>query len=132
MSCAMICSNLIVNIWPMPTGTVSLGSNSLTFGSDQIQFNVQSVFKEATRLLTSAYDIFDFDLKLLEKQNTHFNENDNQTKGENVNRKTATTKHNCDINKFIINAEIQTMADVYLHMDIDESYELNVTSECSL
>lgn len=37
---------------------------------------------------------------------------------------------NCDINKITINAEIQEIGDVFLHMEIDESYELNVTSTC--
>lgn len=127
MSCAMICGN--INIWPMPTGILSLSSNSMTFNSDQIQLNVKTSFKDAKQLLANAYDVFDFDLKLLEGRKSHSDENDNQTNGENSNRKNSNTKQNCDITKFIINAEIQTMADVYLHMDIDESYELNVTSK---
>lgn len=35
---------------------------------------------------------------------------------------------NCDINKITINAEIQKFGDVFLQMETDESYELNVTS----
>lgn len=134
MSCAMICGN--VNIWPMPTGIKTLSSNSLTFNADQIQLNVQTEFKDAKQLLHNAYDLFEFDLNLLQGHGTHHtnehnndNDNDNQTNDEHSNKKSANIKHNCDINTFIINAEIQTMADVYLHMEIDESYELNVTSK---
>lgn len=118
----------------MPTGLLSLGSQSLTFDSNRIQFNVQTTYKDAKQLLLDAYSLFDYDLKLLEGHKPNLDEMDNQIKNSgsdtaNKQKNNANTRQNCDINKFIINAEIQTMADVYLHMDIDESYELNVTSE---
>lgn len=129
MSCAMICGN--IHIWPMPNGLISLNSHSLTFDSNQIKFTVQSAFRDAKQLLMNAYDIFDVDLKLMERRKPHTEQNDYQTNEENSNRnnKNSNTKPNCDINKFLINAEIQSIADIDLNMEMDESYELNVTSE---
>lgn len=126
----MICGN--IHIWPMPTGIISLSSHSLTFDSNQIKFNVQSAFKDAKQLLMNAYEIFDVDLKLMEGRKPHTEQIDNnQTNEENLNRNSekSNTKQNCDINKFLINAEIQSIADIDLNMGMDESYELNVTSE---
>lgn len=129
MTCAMICGN--IHIWPMPNGLISLSSQSLTFDSNQIKFNVQTAFKDAKQLLMNAYGIFDVDLKLMEGRKSHTEQNDNnQTNEDNSNRnnKKSNTKQNCDINKFLINAEIQSIADIDLNMEMDESYELNVTT----
>lgn len=199
MSCAMICGTS--NIWPMPTGKVSLSSRSLTFKSNQIQLNVKTEFDEAKQLLDSAYNVFLVDLKALENQhltsngvvaangvsgtgaastssaaaaaatgNAHtsnpilshvhiksdLDKINSQMKGKqqhmenNVNSDVIgqnaaidnsaklaaaaaaananNANQNCDINKITINAEIQKIGDVYLHMEMDESYELNVTS----
>lgn len=146
MSCAMICGTS--NIWPMPTGKVSLSSRSLTFKSNEMQFDIKTAFSEAKQLLNSAYSVMLFDLKSLEEQHTHNNDldknNNNQmndektTDDDNINngpkansakeKVDANANQSCDINKFIINAEIQSAGDVFLTMDVDESYELNVTS----
>lgn len=166
----MICGTS--NIWPMPTGKVSLSSRSLTFKSNQIQLDMKSEFGEAKQLLSSAYNVFLFDLKTLEERHTHtktqnvLDKNNNQMKGEKMadgvnganvaaappaaaaaaagmataraapppadgeadSAKAKVEEKNCDINKIIINAEIEKSGDVFIHMDIDESYELNVTS----
>lgn len=145
MSCAMICGTS--NIWPMPTGKVSLSSRSLTFKSNQLQFDIKTTFSEAKQLLSSAYNVFLFDLKSLEHQHIHTksqndpNKTDNQMKADTSDDhngpKTDSAKstvdenvnQNCDINKIIINADIQKNGDIFLHMDTDESYELNVTSK---
>lgn len=199
MSCAMICGTS--NIWPMPTGKVSLSSRSLTFKSNQIQLNVKTEFDEAKQMLDSAYNVFLVDLKALENQHlsngatmtgtgagaadaaaasaaatangnaqttnpilshvhikSDLDKINNQMKGKqqymdnsvdsdvigqnaaidssanlaaaaaaaDVNANNA--NQNCDINKITINAEIQKIGDVFLNMEMDESYELNVTS----
>lgn len=159
MSCAMVCGTK--NIWPMPTGKVSLSSRSLTFKSDRLQLDVKTQFSEAEQLLNSAYNVLLLDLKSLEdrhasSQADNLDKSDNQMNGENVaadhhhngngngNGNTigsksssakakldANANSNCDINKITINAEIQTIGDAFLHMDMDESYELNVTSKIS-
>lgn len=134
---------------------------------------MKSEFGEAKQLLSSAYNVFLFDLKTLEERHTHtktqnvLDKNNNQMKGEKMadgvnganvaaaappaaaaaaagmataraapppadgeadSSKAKVEEKNCDINKIIINAEIEKSGDVFIHMDIDESYELNVTS----
>lgn len=151
MSCAMICGTS--NIWPMPTGKISLSSRSLTFKSNQLHFDVKTTFSEAKQLLISAYNVFLFDLKTLEEQHAHHNSaqndldnNNNSNNDNNKNQKNSektidmdgpktnsakvdeNSNQSCDINKFIINAEIQSIGDVFLNIDTNESYELNVTS----
>lgn len=146
MSCAMICGTS--HIWPMPTGKVSLSSRSLTFQSNQLQFDVKTTFSEAKQLLNSSYNVFLFDLKSLEGQPVHTTTpSDLDTYNNEIIGEKSATEHgpkadsananenaspNCDIQKFIINAEIQTIGDVFLHMETDESYELNVTSKCKI
>lgn len=145
----------------MPTGKVSLSGRSLTFKSNQLQLDVKTQFSEAEQLLNSAYNVLLLDLKSLEDRHAsskadNLDKSDNQMNGENVaadhhhngngngnghtiGSKSSSAKakldananSNCDINKITINAEIQTIGDAFLHMEMDESYELNVTSKIS-
>lgn len=131
----------------MPTGKVSLSSRSLTFKSNQLQFEVKTAFNEAKQLLNSAYELFIYDLKSLEEQSiqpstqTNLDKTNNEMNGEKSDNdngpradsaKTTIEQNanqNCDINRIIINVEIQKTGDVSLNMEMDESYELNVTSK---
>lgn len=116
----------------MPTGQTSLSTHSLTFNSNQLQFNVKTTFNDAKELLLNAYNVFLNDLKAMEFQSSeHVYKTDNQISGAaktNPESETLNVNENCDINKVIINAQILTVGDVYLNLDMDESYELNVTS----
>lgn len=136
MNCAMICGS--PNIWPMPTTKTSISSHSLTFDTNQIIFNVVTVFPDAKTLLQHAYEVFLFDIKHLEAKpiasnvgNTANNQNDEaDTDKEKAHDDVAmNTNKNCDINKLIIKAEILSISDVHQHQNMDESYELNVTSK---
>lgn len=133
----MICGS--PNIWPLPTIKTSLSSKSLTFDSNQIQFDVKTKFADAKRLMLSAYDIFLFDLKHLEGKNIINNSVEKMANNQNDGDDVTEIKHsdmsinkNCDINKIVIKAEILNISDVFEHMDADESYELNITRKCFL
>lgn len=149
MSCAMVCGSL--NVWPLPTIKASLSSRSLTFETIQIKFDVNTKFADAKKLLRNAYDIFLFDLKNLEgtvvtnahsdgaASQQHTANNDNEQLGDgnkNVDvvlpTETKEVHRNCDINRLVINAEILNAPDVYVHMEVDESYELNVTRQLNI
>lgn len=146
MSCAMVCGSL--NVWPLPTIKASLSSRSLTFETIQMKFDVNTKFSDAKKLLHNAYNIFVFDLKNLEEKATsapsgsgsgsgsgkNAANNDNEQRGDGnrnadptLPTETKEVHRNCDINKLVINAEILNAPDVHVHMEIDESYELNVT-----
>lgn len=108
-----------------------------------MKFDVETKFGDAKKLLQNAYHILLFDLRNLEGKTTTASSgssskqtanNDNeQVDGGNNNAEPTMpteakeTRRNCDINKLVINAEILTAPDVYVHMEMDESYELNVT-----
>lgn len=127
----MVCGT--TQIWPLPTGRVSLSKRSLTFNANQMSFDVKSTFNGAKQLLLDAYNIFLGDVKTLGNQ--HNNLATNLNKHNKVDSKyvggkpVANTMQNCDINKIVINAEITAIADTALHLEMDESYELNVTCE---
>lgn len=151
MSCAMVCGSL--NVWPLPTIKASLSSRSLRFQTFQMKFDVKTEFDDAKELLQNAYHIFLFDLKSLEEKATTAssrssssgsgasissskgtaNTDNEQLRNRNKNAEptlpteTKDINRNCDINKIVINAEILNAPDVYVHIDVDESYELNVT-----
>lgn len=109
----------------------------------QMKFDVNTKFDDAKKLLHNAYNIFLFDLKNLEGKVTvdaggsgsksiDNNENEQASAGNRNADSTLPTeakeiRRNCDINKIVINAEILNAPDVYVHMEMDESYELNVT-----
>lgn len=109
----------------------------------QMKFDVDTTFDDAKKLLQNAYNILLFDLRNLEEKtttatggssskNTANNVNEQVGAGNNNGDPALPTeakeiRRNCDINKLVINAEILTAPDVYVHMEVDESYELNVT-----
>lgn len=134
MSCAMLCGSL--NVWPLPTLKAEYSSKSLTFDLDNIEMDVKTKFDEAKKLMLEAFNIFMFDLRHLtgkEPKNpvepTEINQKyiesteENSNKGNDIN----VNNRNCDINKIVITAEIFSSPDRYVHLDVDESYELNVT-----
>lgn len=133
MSCAMICGSL--NIWPLPTMKADYSIKSLTFGVDDIQVDVKTKFGEAKKLMLDAFDIFLFDVRHLAgraQKSSAESASDTQRaaqterssgKGNDI----GADNRNCDINKIVITAEIFSSADHFVHLDIDESYELNVT-----
>lgn len=146
MSCAMVCGSL--NVWPLPTIKASLSSRSLTFETMRMKFDVDTKFGDAKKLLQNAYNILLFDLRNLEEKTTtatggssskNTANNDNEQVGVGNNNadpalptEAKEIRRNCDINKLVINAEILTAPDVYVHMEVDESYELNVTRKLNV
>lgn len=129
----MVCGT--TQIWPMPTGRVSLSKRSLTFSANQMNFEVRSAFAEAKQLLIDAYHVFLVDLKTLDMQHSKLamsaNRHGADKGGASANRVASDAKRmqNCDIDKVAISADIQSIADTALHLEMDESYELNVTGE---
>lgn len=128
----MICGT--ANIWPMPTIKTMLGSQSMTFSTALLRFDVVTRFSDAKNLITQAYDIFLSDLKNLESKEMVFEETNNEH--ENFQRKKSVGKDehvekNCDIKSIDIKVEITTVSEIYHNLDMDESYELNITSKLS-
>lgn len=142
----MVCGSL--NVWPLPTIKASLSSRSLTFEAMQVKFDVNTKFDDAKKLLQNAYNIFLFDLKSMEEKASAASSgssskgaanSDNEQPGDGNKNADPTlpteakqTHRNCDINKIVINAEILNAPDVYVHIEVDESYELNVTRKLNI
>lgn len=114
----------------------------------QVKFDVNTKFDDAKKLLQNAYNIFLFDLKSMEEKASAASSgssskgaanSDNEQPGDGNKNADPTlpteakqTHRNCDINKIVINAEILNAPDVYVHIDVDESYELNVTRKLNI
>lgn len=99
-----------------------------------MSFEVRSGYAEAKKLLIEAYHIFLVDLKSVDIQHNkltaHANRHGAGTLNANHAASDANRVHNCDIDKVAIVAEILSIADTALHLEMDESYELNVTGKC--
>lgn len=138
MNCAMICGE--PHIWPRPTIKTTLGGQSLTFDSSHLKLDVITKFSEAKHLLMQAYELFIYDLKESETKETGIDnlngeENNEVKKVINYdNNSNGGVEKYCDIKRIDIRAEISTIPEVFHHLDMDESYELNITSElaCTL
>lgn len=139
MSCAMICGE--PNIWPMPTGKTSVSSRSLTLTSSKVAFHIDTKFPKVQQQLQSAFDIFVADLQAMESSSQTVTRDSNEggdktaEKGldkqseQSVAEEVQRDSRNCDIQKVIIRVAVTSVPDVYLHMDMDESYNLTVASE---
>lgn len=133
MSCAMVCG--VPNIWPMPTIKATSGSASSTFQSNSMSLDIITKFDEARDTLQHAYNIFQLDLRSLEaNKQQHANVGTGGDVTVRSEYEDITSKRNsrdCDINHIDIKIEISTFKEVYLNLDMDESYELKIAGEQS-
>lgn len=141
MSCAMVCGDS--NIWPMPTGKTSLSTRSLTLRSADIAVHVETKFSEVERMFRLAFDIFMTDLRDLEgslgapvngaasargsSERQHDEKSSSKESGQNPDV-SESGKH-CDIKNLDIRVMIDGSPNVYVSLDMDESYNMTVLSK---
>lgn len=135
MSCAMVCGDS--NIWPMPTGKTSLSTRSVTLRAVDIAIHVETKFTEVERMFRLAFDIFLTDLRDLEaslgavvngKQgSSEREEKSNKESGQNPD--VSETEKHCDIKNLDVKVMIDGSPNVYVSLDMDESYNMTVLSK---
>lgn len=142
VTCAMTCGT--PKIWPMPTVQTIVSKNSLTFLTDNMNLNIDTKYVEVDRLLKDAYAIFLNELNMMVKIGTDetssqpdnnnnreipstSDDKSHRTNNNNNNGKDR-TKKNCDIQKFNIKIIVNKLSGIHLHMDMDESYNITVSS----
>ncbi|XP_018567795.1 probable beta-hexosaminidase fdl [Anoplophora glabripennis] len=101
-TCSMLCGS--TQLWPQPTGPVTLGSRAVTFNHKQ--FELETVANAPARTL-------------LEKAYTSFNEN-----VVSMVEKKDYIKEKTDISKFLIRVTILRSEVVRLKLNTDESYTI--------
>lgn len=129
----------------MPTGKTSVSSRSLTLSSDTIALHIDTKFAAVEKQLQTAFDIFLLDLQALEATSDTQSSANGAVRAEDV--KSADSRRgdrqseqsmaedirrearSCDIKKLIIRVAVTSVSDVYLHMEMDESYNLTVASK---
>lgn len=129
MSCAMTCG--VPNIWPLPTIKTTLGYHSLTFRSHAVNLDITTKFDEARNVLQQAFGIFQSDLRGYEHNKASADGPIEESSARNEQEENTSKKSDkdCDIRHIDIKIDISTIKDVYLHIDMDESYELKITSK---
>lgn len=119
----------------MPTIKTSLGSQSLTFRSQLINLDIVTHFDEARGLMQQAFDIFEADLRGLEGSKAVTGDDTatpSHEHGDGIANKYTAADKNCDIRRIDVKAEISTIKEVYHHLEMDETYELTITSKYKL
>lgn len=137
MSCAMVCGDS--NIWPMPTGKTSLSTRSLTLRSVDIAMHVETKFSEVERMFRLAFDIFMTDLKELESvsngatsargSNERQRDEKSTSKESGQNPDVSEAEKHCDIKNLDVRVVIDGSPNVYVSLDMDESYNMTVLSK---
>ncbi|XP_059614024.1 probable beta-hexosaminidase fdl isoform X2 [Phlebotomus argentipes] len=138
LTCSMTCG--APNIWPEPTGKVTLGSKSLTFATAHVKANVETPFEKVESLFRDAFLVFMDDLRLIEsiaKEEKH--EGENQAAAEGGDGATSVPKHPddtlcrpdrpCELDLVEVTVKISKYPDVALRVDTDESYNITVKSD---
>lgn len=138
MSCAMICGE--PNIWPKPTGKTKLNARSATLNTDIISYRMDTRFTEVEQLFRSAFHIFITDLRNLEAQHIAtdgISSTNHNTEEKSIGKERLVAddqvnpvRKTGNVQKLDINVLISgTLPEVYPHLDIDESYNLTLTSK---
>lgn len=142
LTCSMTCG--ASNIWPEPTGKVTLGSKSLTFSTAHVRAHIETPFQRVENLFRDAFLVFMDDLRLIENvdkddKGSHEAEGHGGAEVNEIPTSVPGAKHPedtrcradhpCDIDQFEISVKIHKYPDIFLRMDTDESYNITVTSD---
>ncbi|KAK9892922.1 hypothetical protein WA026_022789 [Henosepilachna vigintioctopunctata] len=104
LTCSMLCGS--TQLWPQPTGPVTLGSKTASFNHEQLHFEAKAK-EPALRLLHEAISIF-------------------REKIVDLVQDVNYTKHETDIEKIVIVLSLTNSDHVKLILNTDESYQLNI------
>ncbi|XP_037049918.1 probable beta-hexosaminidase fdl isoform X1 [Bradysia coprophila] len=137
LTCAMTCGTT-PNIWPMPTGKSIGSSKSLTFQSHNVRLQISTKFDEVERLLEDAFDIFMADVKGMESGSTLNvdvqkksgpSESNSERNVEQDSDQVTQRSRNCDIQNLDVNVAVTRSDVTFVHLDMDESYNLTIKNE---
>lgn len=109
MTCSMTCGD--PNIWPLPTGKVSLSSKALAFTTDHIKFKISSRHSPIESLFRNAFYVFLQDVRNMESQEA------------DVPKKYDISSLEMEVH---ITPKQPTDSDIHLSLDTDESYNITV------
>lgn len=135
LTCTMTCGTT-PNIWPYPTGKLIGSSKSLTFQSHNIRLQISTKFNEVEQLLEDAFDIFLVDLKGMESGNQIDMEAPKRyvaSESNNIEQDSDQITHrnrNCDIQNVDVNIVVSQSDVTFVHLDMNESYNLTMKSKC--
>lgn len=143
----------------MPTGYTKVSSRSLTLSSAAATLHVDTKFPAVEQMVRAAFELFVDDLQLLEANGRpEADAGDRSGRGstgaaaaaaatpKKCEKDEATIEleeqlrvqekallqqrqRDCDIKRFNVRIAVSTIPDVHLSLDMDESYNLTVTSE---
>lgn len=134
MSCAMMCGST-PQIWPMPTGRTVLGRKSQTLLTDNIELKLDTKFSDVDSLFKNTFAIFMADLKLMESaEDVQITSRHDSSSSEKRNKELdekpmENIKKNCDIQSLVVKVAISTSPVIYVHLDMDESYNISIKSK---
>lgn len=134
LTCTMTCGSM-PSIWPNPTGKLIGSSKSLTFQSHNVRLQISTAFNGVERMLEDAFDIFLADIKGRESGNSLDVEmkskygapdsNNGKTNEQDSDRETHRNR-NCDIQNVDVNVAVSHSDVTFVHLDMDESYNLTI------
>ncbi|KAJ6636209.1 putative beta-hexosaminidase fdl [Pseudolycoriella hygida] len=134
LTCTMTCG-ATPNIWPNPTVKLVGSSKSLTFQSHNIRLKISTKFYDVERLLEDAFNIFLADLKAMEsgsaldvevqKKNGDPNSNSDKNSEQEIEQITHRNR-DCDIQNVDVNVAVSRSDVTFVHLDMDESYNLTI------
>lgn len=108
-TCNMLCDS--TQLWPQPTGPVTLGSTATLISTRILRFATLSTpSRQVLHLLEETYQVFLQNLRYIEKQSVTF---------------TPT------ISEFVVRVSVNESSETYLTLDSDEGYSLVVHPEGS-
>lgn len=120
----------------MPTGKSIGSSKSLTFQSHNVRLQISTKFDEVENLLENAFDIFLADVQGMEsgsalnvdvqRKSAEANgvERNVEQDGDQITQKSR----NCDIQSLDVNVAVTHSDVTFVHLDMDESYNLTIKS----
>jgi beta-hexosaminidase Fdl len=122
----MLCGSQ--TLWPEPTVKSLIGTNANSFRLTDVQYKVQTPFKNVESLMESAFSIFLEEIKQIRSLRTSTRSYRDATySGSRVEQ----THHRRNLTTVNIYVNVIKTADVHLTLNMDECYNITMSSKCS-
>lgn len=126
-------------LWPEPTGKALIGTNANSFRLTDVQFKVQTPFRNVESLMESAFSIFLEEIKQIKRASGGKSSDEDALKTSTRSYRDVTyssnrveqsrTHHRRNLTTVNIYVNVIKTADVHLTLNTDECYNITMSSK---
>ena len=138
LTCSMLCGSQ--SLWPEPTGKSLIGTSAKSFRLTDVQYKIQTPFKNVESLMESAFAIFLDEVRQIRRASGGSSTDDDAMRSSTMTYKDVTyqgSRNRAETSKYqrrnltTVNIYVNVIktSDVHLTLGTDECYNITMSSE---